>query len=155
MLNIDAIIGAFPSRIPNMHLFEGKITPTGYFILISFTVAIAIFIVISLLRAKRAKQMENFPPIYGDADQLLEQLSDITGLGLSERWLLRKLAREMRIPQPTAFLLSPELLSQASDFWQQRHNLATTKAWGIAKLDYISRQVFSVPISELYNRQST
>ncbi len=146
---VDIIFAAFPTKMPDMHLFEGKITTTGFIILFIFIAGLVLFAIIAALRAWHAKRMENFPPIYGDANELLEQISDITGLGLSERWILRKLARDMKISQPAAIILSPELLSQANKVWRNSHKLATTKSWGTSKLDYISRQIFNIPVSKL------
>lgn len=143
------IIAAFPDKIPNMHLFEGKISTTGFVILLIFIAALIIFTIIATLRAWRAKQMENFPPVYGNSNELLEEISDIARLGLSERWILRKLARDMKISQPAAIALSPKLLAQANKVWRNSHKLYTTKSWGTARIDYISKQIFGTPISKL------
>ncbi len=143
------LILAFSNKIPDMHLFQGKIDSTGILVLEIFAFAFLIFVLFAILNYWKAKRLESLPASYGDANQLLDFIADIAGLGISDRWILRKLAKEMKIAQPSAFLLSPELLIQANEFWVKSHKLASTKAWGTYRLNFIATQIFGLPISKL------
>ncbi len=150
MLHNQYILG-LPENFPHMNLFSDSPGPAGFVVIAIFLFVVLLSIVIAVVRHIHAKHIDNSPLVLGDSKLLLNYTCDILGLGFSERRLLRKLAAKMQISQPTAIILSPNLLLNAARTWKSICLFSTTKQWGISKLDNIARTVYGKRLSSLKN----
>jgi hypothetical protein len=82
---------------------------------------------------------------------MFDQACNLLQLRLSQRYILKKTAWLMKLPQPTSILLSPVLLVQAADVWHASHRLSPTRQWGVRHLDEIAVKLFGCSLDELEN----
>jgi hypothetical protein len=130
-------------------LFNDDLTRTGIIVLAVLLGGFLTWFSFSLRQYIREKQLEKLPAIMGDSKKMFEQVCNLLQLGISDRYVLKKMAWQMRLPQPTSILLSPNLLLQAADTWHASHRLGPTRQWGLWHLDAIAAKAFGRSLGEL------
>jgi len=132
-----------------LRLFQDSPGTTGIIIVAIFLGGMLTWFGFALMGYLHRKRLEQLPPILGNPKAMLDQMCTLVGLGISDRYVLTKVAFRMRLPQPASIILSPELLVQAAKIWHESHHFTPTQLWGINKLDHIARQVYEKSLSEL------
>lgn len=143
------MILAISDTMPQMKLFPDSVSTVGWYVLYIFGLSFLIFAAITWYRYYKQERLANLPNVIGNADSLFEEASNILKLTFSERKLIKKIAKEMKLAQPTSILLSPTLLVISAEFWEKHHNRFLTKQWGLDKLDSIANQIYGRPLRKL------
>jgi hypothetical protein len=155
-IGFNPILALFNSPDPQMKLFQTPPGTTGIVILVILLAGLLTWVEIAYLSYRRKKQMEQFPAILGDPRGLLDQVCNVIPLGVTDRYLLKKVAFQMRLPQPASLLLSPALLVEAAKTWKKTHRFTPTQNWGTSRLDSIATQIFGKSLDELgFNKPNT
>jgi len=152
---IDTIFLNFIQIYPTTtKLFNDELTRTGIIVLVIILSGLLTWLGLSLRHYFHEKRLEKLPMILGDSRKMFDQVCNLLQLGLSQRYILKKMAWQMKLPQPTSILLSPVLLVQAADHWYASHRLSPTRQWGIRHLDDVAVKVFGCSLEDL-EMQST
>ncbi len=134
---------------PQMKLFQDSQGTAGIVVLALFAGGILTWFGFAFLSYLRKKRMEQFPAILGDPRALLDQVCGVIPLGITDRYLLTKVAYKMRLAQPASLLLSPALLVEAAKTWKKTYRFRPTQLWGINRLDVIATQIFDQSLHDL------
>jgi hypothetical protein len=104
--------------------------------LLALSLVLLICLIARVQRRMRVVQLPHRPR------QVFRSLLKYHGLGLSDRLLLRAIARDQRIKQPTVLLLSPGLFSRHATQWLGTSILAWLWPDAKGRLSRIAQQVF-------------
>jgi hypothetical protein len=104
------------------------------------TIAVGLLILAALQRAKKGRSVRSPNRLFG---QLLRPL----GLSVSERMLLRRVARKLKLHQPTLLRLSPHHYAQLAEQFVSVSPWDSTHGSLRVRLDGISRKLFGQPSS--------
>jgi hypothetical protein len=103
-------------------------------------IALGLLILAALQRAKKGRNVRSPNRLFG---RLLRPL----GLSVSERMLLRRVARKLKLHQPTLLLLSPDHYAQLAEQFVGFSSWDSTRGSLRVRLDAISRKLFGQPSS--------
>jgi hypothetical protein len=78
--------------------------------------------------------------------RLFRKLMKQSGLPLSDRLLLRQIARHAQLGNPTLLLLSPQLMARYAHRWARLITAERLKRTGLSKTDAICRRLFDQPL---------
>ena len=78
--------------------------------------------------------------------RLFRRLMKQSGLSLSDRLLLRQIARHAQLDNPTLLLLSPQLMARYTHRWARLITAERLKRTGLSKTDTICRRLFDQPL---------
>ncbi len=102
-------------------------------------IALGLMILAGLQRTKRQRSPRNPGRLFREVLRPLE-------LSFSERLLLRRVARNLKLNQPTMLLLSPQYFSQSADNLLKHSPWASARTSLRARLEAISRKLFGQPL---------
>ncbi len=108
--------------------------------IILVAVAIAVFALILHFILYYEKRLQK-PKQTSNPEKLFREVLKQLELSIPQRALLARMARDLRVPSPTQMLLSPKLLSQASQQWLSTVRIASPKR--SEDLQAIARKLFS------------
>jgi hypothetical protein len=143
------IVAEFDFRDLNLFQSQDIATRAGQIVIFLFLLGLFVWILAGLIDYLKSRRLEKSSTIYGDPKALLESACNLLGLGISERFILRKTASWMSLSQPVSILLCPKLLKKAADTWEKRHFFTPTKLWGQNRFNYLSKILFDKPISQI------
>ena len=137
------------AEIQDLKLFQDPIGRMGIIVLAILLGGLVTWFGLALIGILRQRRRENLPAVIGDSEVILDRVCSLTGFGISDRYLLKKVARRMNLPQPAGILLSPVLLRQAAEVWIKAHRFSPTQNWGAHRLDRMARMMFGKSLKEL------
>jgi len=134
---------------PDLKLFSGSIDTAGTVVIVLFFAALFVAAIVALGGYIHQKRLERLPAILGRPRQLLDEAGTAVELTITDRYLLNKLARRLRLPQPVSILLSPVLLVNAGRLWRRTQYPASAKQWGINKLNRLAKVIYQQDLNQL------
>ena len=93
------------------------------YVLMGLVVMLLVAVAVHWLRQRRREQQVRRP------EQLFQEALVSLGIGPEDAALLRRMVRELNVPQPTALLLNPEQYQQAVERWVTRAGPERADSW--------------------------
>lgn len=128
--------------------------PSSYVVLVllvGVTVLPAIFMFVRDHKRRKAGR-QNW--IQGNSELLFQNIDAIMPLSRSDRRLLRRIASRLKLAQPLAILLAPELLAKGAVCWRQLARSKYTSDWGIGRLNDFARKLHDTNLKVLLKQDA-
>lgn len=126
---------------------EGRGSSTEIGRQIAMVVAAFLIFVVVLYSLSVAQRRRNHPVAH-QPRKLFRTLLRTLDISLGDRILLQWVARSSGLRQPTAILLSPELLKLASRRWSERVILTSARTASWTRLSRVCEKIHGQPFSD-------
>jgi hypothetical protein len=134
---------AWQRAVRNQFQYGGSWT-SAFLVLLSLAALVLLVGWLSRIQERLQRKTE-IAPQYSDPQRLYMHLLSNLGLSVPQRQLLESVARDLRLPHPTALLVSETLYDQCVEQWTRRAGSAAAEADRA-----ITRQIFTRTRSRLF-----
>lgn len=130
-------------------------SPSNYVVLVLLVGLTVLPGILMFVRDRKRRKTGGQNWIQGDSELLFQNIHAVLPLSWSDRRLLRKIASRLKLAQPLAILLAPQLLARAAVCWRQLARSKYTSDWGISRLNDFARKLHDTNLKVLLRQDTT